>query len=311
MKSRPARPSILILTMAVTAFTAFAAETALDRYVKKPDPTYRYELVRTAPGEGYTTYTIDLTSQTWRTAAEVDHSVWKHWLTIVKPDKVATTTGYLFITGGFAWHVGWRDQRRKIPIRERTPDGKVTIKGTREEKVYVGPYAELVDPFDFIISTRAQDPQTADWVGHRGRYSMAQLQAMPHLDRGQLEVLRDVSSKTGNGSWLNTDEFKKARSPAERMTYLDRFAQPKGTPPFYDCVTLYMMFVLMGDGVYEECQLVVGAGLIGGAIVAKYTKYNGRRKPEMLDPATYSLMWASTPTPLPTCSRRTRTCSSF
>ena len=31
---------------------------------------------------------IDMTSQTWRTPAEVDRTVWKHWLTIVKPDKV-------------------------------------------------------------------------------------------------------------------------------------------------------------------------------------------------------------------------------
>ena len=74
------------------AFHALAAETALDRYVKKPDPSYRYELVRTTPGEGYTTYTIDLTSQTWRPASDVDRSVWKHWLTIVKPDRVTLET---------------------------------------------------------------------------------------------------------------------------------------------------------------------------------------------------------------------------
>ena len=43
---------------------------------------------------------VDLTSQTWRTPAEVDRTVWKHWLTIVKPDRVDHTTGYLFITGG-------------------------------------------------------------------------------------------------------------------------------------------------------------------------------------------------------------------
>jgi len=100
MRIRPVRAAILTLTAALLTFTAFAAETALDRYVKKPDPTYRYELVRTMPGEGYTTYTIDLTSQTWREPSEVDHSVWKHWLTIVKPDRVTSTTGYLFITGG-------------------------------------------------------------------------------------------------------------------------------------------------------------------------------------------------------------------
>ena len=79
---------------------AFAADTALDRYVKKPDATYKYELVSTTRGEGYTTYVIDLTSQTWRQPSEVDRTIWKHWLTLVKPDRVASTTGFLFITGG-------------------------------------------------------------------------------------------------------------------------------------------------------------------------------------------------------------------
>jgi PhoPQ-activated pathogenicity-related protein len=83
-----------------TACWAFAAETALDRYVKKADPTYAYKVVDTLKGEGYTAYVIELTSQTWRKESEVDRTVWKHWLTIVKPDKVAHTTGYLFITGG-------------------------------------------------------------------------------------------------------------------------------------------------------------------------------------------------------------------
>jgi PhoPQ-activated pathogenicity-related protein len=77
-----------------------AADTALDRYVRKPDPTYKYELLKTIPGPGYTAYVIDLTSQTWRTPADVDRTVWKHWLTIVKPDQVTGTTGYMFITGG-------------------------------------------------------------------------------------------------------------------------------------------------------------------------------------------------------------------
>jgi PhoPQ-activated pathogenicity-related protein len=84
----------------LAALPAIAAETALDRYVKAPDPTYKFQVVNTVKGDGYTLYVVDLTSQTWRSAADVDHPVWKHWLTIVKPDKVETTTGYLFITGG-------------------------------------------------------------------------------------------------------------------------------------------------------------------------------------------------------------------
>ncbi len=84
----------------LAAFPAVAAETALDRYVKAPDPSYKFQVVNTVKGNGYTLYVVDLTSQTWRSAADVDHPVWKHWLTIVKPDKVDTSTGYLFITGG-------------------------------------------------------------------------------------------------------------------------------------------------------------------------------------------------------------------
>jgi PhoPQ-activated pathogenicity-related protein len=79
---------------------AFAADTALDRYVKQPDPTYRYQIADTLRGDGFTSFIIELTSQTWRKPAEVDRPVWKHWLTIVKPDRVDSTTAYLFITGG-------------------------------------------------------------------------------------------------------------------------------------------------------------------------------------------------------------------
>ena len=89
----------IALTLLI-AISAVAADTALDRYVKKPDATYKYEIVNTVKGEGYTTFIVDLTSQTWRTPEEVNRTVWKHWLTIVKPDRVATSTGFLFITGG-------------------------------------------------------------------------------------------------------------------------------------------------------------------------------------------------------------------
>src|ERR1700682_3619737 len=75
-------------------------QTALDRYVAAPDPNYKWELVNTIPGEGYTTYVIDLTSQQYLTSAEVDHPVWKHWLIVVKPDKVKSDIGFLYINGG-------------------------------------------------------------------------------------------------------------------------------------------------------------------------------------------------------------------
>ena len=82
------------------SLAAASKETALDRYIKAPDASFKYELANTIKGEGYTAFVLDLTSQTWKPPIEADRSVWKHWLTIVKPDKVDYSTGFLYITGG-------------------------------------------------------------------------------------------------------------------------------------------------------------------------------------------------------------------
>ena len=74
--------------------------TALDRYVAAPDTNYSFTLVQSIPGKGWTTYVLEMTSQAWLTTKEVDRPVWKHWMTIVKPDAVATSKSLLFIGGG-------------------------------------------------------------------------------------------------------------------------------------------------------------------------------------------------------------------
>ena len=77
-----------------------AGETALDRYVAKPDPTYSWKVVRNLPGKGLTQFIVDLKSQTWRTEQDVDRPVWQHWLTIVKPANPAAKLAFLRIVGG-------------------------------------------------------------------------------------------------------------------------------------------------------------------------------------------------------------------
>jgi PhoPQ-activated pathogenicity-related protein len=74
--------------------------TALDEYVAAPDPNYRFHLVTSIPGNGQTTFILEMTSQAWLTTNEVDRPVWKHWMTLVKPDTVASSKSLLFITGG-------------------------------------------------------------------------------------------------------------------------------------------------------------------------------------------------------------------
>jgi PhoPQ-activated pathogenicity-related protein len=90
----------LLAALAMTAEPGLAQETALDRYVAKPDSSYSWKLISTTPGDGFKQYVIDLTSQTWRSEAEVDRPVWKHWLTVVKPDGTTSNKALLFIGGG-------------------------------------------------------------------------------------------------------------------------------------------------------------------------------------------------------------------
>jgi len=78
----------------------FAAAAALDDYVARPDPAYRYSLERTVPGPGMTGYILNMTSQTWRTSAEVNRTEWQHWVQIVVPEAVQHSKALLVISGG-------------------------------------------------------------------------------------------------------------------------------------------------------------------------------------------------------------------
>lgn len=77
-----------------------SAPTPLDKYVAAPDTNYSFRLVNTNPGKGFTTYVLEMTSQAWLTTNEVDRPIWKHWMSIVKPDTVTSSKSLLFIGGG-------------------------------------------------------------------------------------------------------------------------------------------------------------------------------------------------------------------
>jgi uncharacterized protein (TIGR03437 family) len=72
----------------------------LERYVVEPDPSYSFNVVRSEPGTGYTAHVLQMTSQTWRSATEVNLPAWRHWVRIVVPTRLSTSTGFLFINGG-------------------------------------------------------------------------------------------------------------------------------------------------------------------------------------------------------------------
>src|SRR5690606_8274810 len=96
---RLSAPFAAVLLACATGIS-FAAETALDRYVHAPHPAYQYELFSNHTGGDCTVYQIKFTAQSCLTAAEVNQTIWWHWLPIPRPKEVKSDTASLFITGG-------------------------------------------------------------------------------------------------------------------------------------------------------------------------------------------------------------------
>jgi len=90
----------LVVSLALVPAVASAQRTALDRYVVADDEAYCWRLIRTDRKNGYTSHVLEMTSQKWRDATEVDRPLWKHWLSIVRPDDAKNETAFLYIGGG-------------------------------------------------------------------------------------------------------------------------------------------------------------------------------------------------------------------
>ena len=100
---RPARLLSTLVSFCVFASAGIAQnqqETALDRYVYPEDPAFNWEYQKSYPGLGYGLYQLRLTSQTWRDREEVEPNFWQHWLMVIIPFQVRSTTALLVINGG-------------------------------------------------------------------------------------------------------------------------------------------------------------------------------------------------------------------
>ncbi len=111
--------------------------TALDEYVRAPDPNYSYRVVNTVTGEGYTTYIVHMISQQWLTEAEVNLPIWEHYMTITRPETILSDIGFLYITGG--------DKQDEVPVGAPPTDINRAIQsGTVVTTLYMVPNQPLV-----------------------------------------------------------------------------------------------------------------------------------------------------------------------
>jgi PhoPQ-activated pathogenicity-related protein len=94
------RSHVVAVAASAIAVANVMGQTALDRYVSQPDPTSSWALHNTIPGNEFTTYIVDMTSQSWRDPGEVNRSEWQHWLNVVIPDGAPIDTAMLHIAAG-------------------------------------------------------------------------------------------------------------------------------------------------------------------------------------------------------------------
>lgn len=96
--------SLVLLSFACSGSTVcvaqLPAETDIDRYVKKPDDSFRWKIVRQQKALIGKLVVVDMVSQTWRSKDEVNRTEWQHWVTLAIPNKPASDIGLLLISGG-------------------------------------------------------------------------------------------------------------------------------------------------------------------------------------------------------------------
>ncbi len=150
-----------------TMMPEILTSTPLADYVRAEDLRYEYEeVVEPIQGDGYTAHVFDVTSQTWH-ADEVKPRVWRHWLTMVVPERVMKDKALLVLTDG----LGAADQppatvpRALIEIAEKTNSVVAAFDGFPREPV--GFYdeadmAEDMDPDEFAVASFMQFLETGD-----------------------------------------------------------------------------------------------------------------------------------------------------
>jgi PhoPQ-activated pathogenicity-related protein len=112
-------PFLAVGLMAVAVAEDLPRRTALDDYIEKPDDSYSWKITSTEAADGMKTVIVDMFSQTWRTKKDVNHPLWRHWLTVSIPEKAKSEIGMLFIGGGYNGE-GPRSNERAETIAKAT-----------------------------------------------------------------------------------------------------------------------------------------------------------------------------------------------
>ena len=72
----------------------------LKQYVSEKGTDFTYQISDSIVDQAYTLYHIKMTSGRWLTEAEVNQTLWWHWVDVVVPNEMASSDALLFVGGG-------------------------------------------------------------------------------------------------------------------------------------------------------------------------------------------------------------------
>lgn len=186
--------------------------TELDKYVAAPDASFSWKVVSRKQTDAGVELVVDLCSQTWREAGEVDRPQWRHWLTIAVP-KSPTSDVALLVIGGGSNHKeppsGPSEEVRQISQAANSvvaevstvPNQPLEIRGDgrqrREDDLIARSWIESIKSFD--LTWVAQLPMTKAAV--RAMDAVEQTLAAEKLPVVRRFVVTG-GSKRGWTSWL-------------------------------------------------------------------------------------------------------------
>lgn len=201
-------------------------------------------------------------------------------------DLIQPAVRNMLVTQVAAFHVGWEDRKERRLVREwdtkvdpETGMKRLLKAEWKEVVTYSGPTARLIDPFDFIIETKATDPQNAIYVGHRCYMTYDEIERMAE-EEGWVNVKELQYANPGQRFGVDQDFYKWTRDPTSR--YGDQFSYGTAAandlrPTKIEVVVLYGKMDPDLAGNYREFRMVAAGGQT--VLELRENPYDGQFRP--------------------------------
>ena len=174
-----------------------------------------------------------------------------------------------FICQAAAWYGWWDTQVKKRLVKEEVQsfdeDGHVQRKiktSLRDQIVYNGVRWTLVDPLDFVIDTKASNPQNATYVGHRIWVTIDEVRRLGKMF-GWANLGDELKNVAGSSTDSRTMGMKWPFDPTARGQTEDKDSKrADGRPERIELLFLFSKYDAYDNGEFEDYQFVVSGGKV-------------------------------------------------